>query len=95
MCDGILSELKYFLKCYETKLHNLTCFFFLNRNKIIALFSVIFGKVYCLYYQLSESVYDENICGILKAFEGQGLRARLCCRNISDSIFWLHCFTPR
>ena len=31
----------------------------------------------------------------LKAFEGQGLRARLCCRKISDSIFWLHCFTPR
>ena len=29
----------------------------------------------------------------LKAFEGQGLRARLCCRKISDSIFWLHCFT--
>ena len=27
--------------------------------------------------------------------EGQGLRARLCCRKISDSIFWLHCFTPR
>ena len=26
----------------------------------------------------------------LKAFEGQGLRARLCCRKISDSIFWLH-----
>ena len=31
----------------------------------------------------------------LKAFEGQGLRARLCCRKISDSIFWLHCFTSR
>ena len=31
----------------------------------------------------------------LKSFEGQGLRARLCCRKISDSIFWLHCFTPR
>ena len=31
----------------------------------------------------------------LKAFESQGLRARLCCRKISDSIFWLHCFTPR
>ena len=26
--------------------------------------------------------------------EGQGLRARLCCHKISDSIFWLHCFTP-
>ena len=25
----------------------------------------------------------------LKAFEVQGLRARLCCRKISDSIFWL------
>ena len=31
----------------------------------------------------------------LKAFECQELRARLCCRKISDSIFWLHCFTPR
>ena len=26
---------------------------------------------------------------------GQGLRARLCCRKISDSIFWLCYFTPR
>ena len=25
----------------------------------------------------------------------QWLRARLCCRKISDSIFWLFCFTPR
>ena len=32
---------------------------------------------------------------VIVAFEGQGLRARLCCRKISDSIFWLHCFTPR
>ena len=31
----------------------------------------------------------------LKAFEGQGLKARLCFHKISDSIFWLHCFTPR
>ena len=31
----------------------------------------------------------------LKIFEGQGLRARLCCRKISDSIFWLYYFTPR
>ena len=25
----------------------------------------------------------------------QWLRARLCCRKISDSIFWLYYFTPR
>ena len=32
----------------------------------------------------------------LKVFyEGQWLRARLCCRKISDSIFWLYYFTPR
>ena len=31
----------------------------------------------------------------LKAFDGQGLRARLCCRKISDCIFWLYYFTPR
>ena len=30
-----------------------------------------------------------------EGFESQGLRARLCCCKISDSIFWLHCFTPR
>ena len=35
-------------------------------------------------------------CGIWKVFYGsQWLRARLCCRKISDSIFWLFCFTPR
>ena len=26
-------------------------------------------------------------------YEGQWLRARLCCRKISDSIFWLYYFT--
>ena len=33
-------------------------------------------------------------CGVL-GLEGQALRARLCCRKISDSIFWLYYFTPR
>ena len=28
-------------------------------------------------------------------YEGQALRARLCRRKISDSIFWLYYFTPR
>ena len=28
-------------------------------------------------------------------YGSQWLRARLCCRKISDSIFWLFCFTPR
>ena len=27
--------------------------------------------------------------------EGRWLRARLCCRKLSDSIFWLYYFTPR
>ena len=34
-------------------------------------------------------------CGVYNFYEGQWLRARLCCRKISDSIFWLFCFTPR
>ena len=33
--------------------------------------------------------------GFKSFYEGQWLRARLCCRKISDSIFWLHYFTPR
>ena len=33
--------------------------------------------------------------GFKRVLEGQGLRARLCCRKISDSIFWLYYFTPR
>ena len=33
--------------------------------------------------------------GFKDFYEGQWLRARLCCRKISDSIFWLFCFTPR
>ena len=32
---------------------------------------------------------------LIRVFEGQGLKARLCCRKISDSIFWLYYFTPR
>ena len=38
---------------------------------------------------------NKNVWG-LKGFLGsQWLRARLCCRKISDSIFWLYYFTPR
>ena len=33
--------------------------------------------------------------GFKDFYDGQWLRARLCCRKISDSIFWLFCFTPR
>ena len=33
--------------------------------------------------------------GLKGAFDGQGLRARVCCPKISDSIFWLYYFTPR
>ena len=33
-----------------------------------------------------------NVWGL--RLEGQGQRARLCCRSISDSIFWLFCFIP-
>ena len=28
-------------------------------------------------------------------FLGQWVRGRLCCRKISDSLFWLYYFTPR
>ena len=34
-------------------------------------------------------------CGFWRFLWGQWLRARLCCRKISDSIFWLYYFTPR
>ena len=34
-------------------------------------------------------------CGVWRFLGSQVLRARLCCRKISDSIFWLFCFTPR
>ena len=36
-----------------------------------------------------------GVWGLKGFYEGQWLRARLCCRKISDSIFWLFCFTPR
>ena len=36
-----------------------------------------------------------NMWGLKGFYEGQCLRARLCCRKISDSIFWLYYFTPR
>ena len=34
-------------------------------------------------------------CGVWRVLGSQALRARLCCRKISDSIFWLYYFTPR
>ena len=39
------------------------------------------------------SVEVTNV-GLEGFYEGQWLRARLCCRKISDSIFWLYYFTP-
>ena len=36
-----------------------------------------------------------KICGVWRFLCSQWLRARLCCRKISDSIFWLYYFTPR
>ena len=33
--------------------------------------------------------------GFKRVLGRQTLRARLCCRKISDSIFWLYYFTPR
>ena len=33
--------------------------------------------------------------GFKRVLGSQWLRARLCCRKISDSIFWLYYFTPR
>ena len=33
--------------------------------------------------------------GFESFYEGQWLRVRLCCRKLSDSIFWLYYFTPR
>ena len=61
------------------------CFFFLN-------------FLFCWDVFFILGVHHSRVRGSLmwnlKAFEGQGLRARLCCRKISDSISWLHCFTP-
>ena len=38
---------------------------------------------------------NKNIRSVgFEGFEGQGLRARLCCRRY-DSIFWSYYFTPR
>ena len=48
-----------------------------------------------IYFHLSHGRLVCFILWDLKAFEVQGLRAKLCGRKISDSIFWLHCFTPR
>ena len=42
-----------------------------------------------------KKIRNGNLWG-LKGFLGsRWLRARLCCRKISDSIFWLFYFTPR
>ena len=40
-------------------------------------------------------IREECKCVGFDGFEGQGLRARLCCRKISDSIFWSYYSIPR
>ncbi len=50
-------------------------------------------------YRTQNNISDNNKLSMrlwdFEGFKSQGLRASLCCRKISDSIFWLHCFTPR
>ena len=48
--------------------------------------------LWCLKVFFSRRGYQ---CGVWRFLGSQWLRARLCCRKISDSIFWLYYFTPR
>ena len=41
------------------------------------------------------NVQESDQCGVWRYLGDQWLRARLCCRKISDSIFWLYYSTPR
>ena len=80
----------FFIILFLVLLSGLSIFFWVGRLLLSSPFKCIFrfrGKL----------PIPWNLSGLwnLKAFEGQGLRVRLCCRKISDSIFWLHCFTPR
>ena len=45
-------------------------------------------------YTIQFSIKSWKGCGVWRFLGGQGLRAILCCRKISDSIFWLYHFTP-
>ena len=79
-------------------------FFFCTTWKVVCLqFSMFLSffflfEIFCWDIFFILGVHHSRIRGSpmwnLKAFEGQRLRAWLCCRKISDSIFWLHCFPP-
>ena len=43
----------------------------------------------------SLSFMDKKCVGFKGFYGSQWLRARRCCRKLSDSIFWLFSFTPR
>ena len=54
---------------------------------------------YYIYYiflgcKILSHILNHDSVGFEGFFEGQWLRARLCCHKISDSIFWLYYFTP-
>ena len=57
----------------------------------------IFSDRFYNYYMWNMDLFKSKSrdVGFEGFYEGQWLRARLCCRKISDSIFWLFCFTPR
>ena len=81
------------------------CFFFVPRGKssvsslgcFCCFFSFLNFLLGCLLYSGCSSFTCSGFTnvGFMRAFESQRLRARLCCRKISDSIFWLYYFTPR
>ena len=54
-------------------------------------------RYWCFCFKRSEGFWlaFHGYVGFESFYGSQWLRARLCCRKISDSIFWLFCFTPR
>ena len=70
---------------------------YLKKSLLHVVFINISGLVWFGFMVWGLKVFSVEVTNVeFERFLGcQWLKARLCCRKISDSIFWLYCFTPR
>ena len=106
MLEGSHKHMVIQIETEEAKVIFPTCLFVASSKIMCCLLSPIYFQRACnnfaVTHLLSQFTTDNQnlwiivwICGVWRYLGSQGLRARLGCCQISDSIFWLYYFTPR
>ena len=81
---NVIARLEYELAYYDSAVHRFNHY-------------TVGFKIYMKFPMWGLKVFSVEVTNVWFEgfYESQWLRARLCCRKISDSISWLFSFTPR